>query len=88
VEQHEGDRHLLFPNGKPNERSEEEERYLANLKKNGIKPMIQGTGILLESEEDIAKWIAERKRKWPTRGRVEEKVGPTLGVQCVVSTDG
>jgi hypothetical protein len=74
VAQHEGDRHLIFPHGKPVERSEEEERYLASLAKGGMKPTIAGTGIALESEEDIAAWVAERKRKWPTRARVEERV--------------
>lgn len=74
VATHEGDRHLIFPNGKPVERSEEEERYLASLAAGGIKPTIAGTGIALETEEDIAAWIAERKRKWPTRQRVEERV--------------
>lgn len=72
VEIHEGDRHLIFPNGKPVERSEEEERYLKSL--NGVAPTIQGTGIKLETEEEIAKWIEERKRKWPTKKRAEEKV--------------
>jgi hypothetical protein len=36
--------------------------------------MIQGTGITLQTEEDIAKWIAERKAKWPSAKRVAEKV--------------
>lgn len=54
-------------------RSEEEERYLKS-KGSGVVA-IEGTGIRLETEEDIAAWIAERKKKWPTRERVAEKVG-------------
>lgn len=53
------------------QRSEEEERYL---KAKGGAIAIEGTGIKLETEEDIAAWIAERKKKWPTRQRVAEKV--------------
>lgn len=34
---------------------------------------IEGTNITLQTEEDIAKWIEERRKKWPTRKNVEEK---------------
>lgn len=34
---------------------------------------IEGTGITLETDEDIAKWIAERKAKWPSAKRQAEK---------------
>lgn len=34
---------------------------------------IPGTNIVLETEEDIQKWIEERKHNWPTRKRMEEK---------------
>lgn len=34
---------------------------------------IPGTSISLQTEEDIAKWIEERKKKWPTRKNVELK---------------
>lgn len=37
-------------------------------------PPIPGTSIRLETEEDIAKWIAQRRARWPTAARVEEKV--------------
>lgn len=37
-------------------------------------PPIEGTGIVLGTEEDIAKWIAERKAKWPSAKRVAERV--------------
>ncbi|KAK9491586.1 hypothetical protein V1508DRAFT_421351 [Lipomyces doorenjongii] len=34
---------------------------------------IPGTTISLQTEEDIAKWIIERKQKWPTERRIQEK---------------
>lgn len=34
---------------------------------------IEGTNITLQTEEDIAQWIAERRKKWPTRKNIEEK---------------
>lgn len=34
---------------------------------------IQGTNLVLDSPEAIDSWIAERKRRWPTMTRVEEK---------------
>lgn len=34
---------------------------------------IQGTNISLQTEEDIAKWIEERKRNWPTNKNIELK---------------
>ncbi|WVR05701.1 hypothetical protein IAU60_002725 [Kwoniella sp. DSM 27419] len=70
VEIHEGDRHLLFPRGKPVERSEEEERYA---KRKGPPLPIQGTNITLETPEDIERWIAERKARWPSAKRIQEK---------------
>ncbi|ORX34159.1 nuclear fragile X mental retardation-interacting protein 1-domain-containing protein [Kockovaella imperatae] len=70
VEIHEGDRHLIFPNGHRVERSEEEEKFA---KRRGPAPVIEGTTITLQTDEDIAKWIAERKAKWPSARRVAEK---------------
>ena len=37
------------------------------------KIAVQGTNIILENEEDIQKWIEERKKNWPTNSRIEEK---------------
>jgi hypothetical protein len=37
-------------------------------------PPIEGTGIVLQTDEDIAKWIAERKSKWPSAKRLAERV--------------
>jgi hypothetical protein len=33
-----------------------------------------GTGIKLDTPEQIAAWIAERKKKFPTASRVAERV--------------
>ncbi|KAI5953275.1 hypothetical protein KGF54_002646 [Candida jiufengensis] len=38
------------------------------------KPVrISGTNITLQTEEDIAKWIEERKKNWPTKSNMEKK---------------
>lgn len=34
---------------------------------------IEGTTILLQTDEDIAKWIEERRKNWPTRKNIEAK---------------
>lgn len=34
---------------------------------------IPGTSIKLETDEDIAKWIEDRKRNWPTKRNIEER---------------
>ncbi|KIS01616.1 hypothetical protein L804_01494 [Cryptococcus deuterogattii 2001/935-1] len=72
VEIHEEDRHLIYAPGKVLERSEEEERFA---KRKGCVPLppIQGTNITLNTPEDIEKWIAERKSRWPTAKRVQKK---------------
>ncbi|KAK8865733.1 hypothetical protein IAR55_000879 [Kwoniella newhampshirensis] len=70
VEIHEGDRHLIFPAGRVVERSEEEERFAT---RKGPLPPIQGTNITLDTPEQIEKWIAERKAKWPSSRRMQEK---------------
>ncbi|KAK6455177.1 nuclear fragile X mental retardation-interacting protein 1-domain-containing protein [Scheffersomyces xylosifermentans] len=45
------------------------------VKANSEEPtFIPGTSITLQTEEDIAKWIAERKKNWPTRGNVARKL--------------
>lgn len=36
-------------------------------------PVIEGTNIKLQTEEEIAAWIAERKKRWPSSKVVEEK---------------
>ena len=34
---------------------------------------IQGTNVVLDSEEAVNAWIAERKKRWPTAARIQEK---------------
>lgn len=34
---------------------------------------IQGTNIKLETEEDIQKWIEDRKKNWPSKQNIERK---------------
>lgn len=46
----------------------------ADLELSSPLPPIQGTNITLNTPEDIGKWIAERKSRWPTAKRVQEKV--------------
>ncbi|WVQ71103.1 hypothetical protein IAR50_000628 [Cryptococcus sp. DSM 104548] len=70
VEIHEEDRHLIYVPGKKVVRSEEEERFA---RQKGPLPPIQGTSITLNTPEDIEKWIAERKARWPSAKRVQEK---------------
>ncbi|TID29635.1 hypothetical protein CANINC_001754 [Pichia inconspicua] len=38
------------------------------------KVAVPGTNIILENEEDIERWIEERKKNWPTAKRVKEKM--------------
>ncbi|KAL7421022.1 hypothetical protein Q5752_003906 [Cryptotrichosporon argae] len=70
VEIHEMDRHLIFPAGYKAERSEEEERFARS---SGQRPAIQGTNVTLNTDEDIAKWVAERKARWPSTKRIADK---------------
>ncbi|GAA5922949.1 uncharacterized protein JCM15063_003478 [Sporobolomyces koalae] len=66
VREHEEDRHLIFEPGR------EPKPWSGSL-----KPLegavIEGTGISLDTPEAVAKWIADRKKRWPTRKLVEEK---------------
>lgn len=39
---------------------------------------IEGTTILLQTDEDIAKWIEERRKNWPTRKNVAAKIEQRL----------
>lgn len=36
-------------------------------------PYIPGTSIKLETDEDIAKWIEDRKRNWPSKKNMEQR---------------
>jgi len=37
------------------------------------RAVIEGTGIALDTEEAVAKWISDRKKRWPSKKVVEEK---------------
>lgn len=50
---------------------EDEELHSTKPQSNSI--FIPGTTIKLETDEDIQKWIAERKRNWPTKKNLEMK---------------
>lgn len=39
---------------------------------------IQGLGVALENPEQIAKWVEERKKRWPSAATVAEKVRTSL----------
>ncbi|GAA6013312.1 hypothetical protein JCM11491_006350 [Sporobolomyces phaffii] len=64
--EHEEDRHLLFEPGR------EPKPWSGSL-----KPLegavIEGTGISLDTPEAVAKWIADRKKRWPSKKVVEDK---------------
>ncbi|GAA5950329.1 hypothetical protein JCM3765_004508 [Sporobolomyces pararoseus] len=64
--EHEEDRHLMFEPGR------EPKPWSGSL-----KPLegavIEGTGISLDTPEAVAKWIADRKKRWPSKKVVEEK---------------
>jgi hypothetical protein len=61
---HEQDRHLIFP---PSYRPP------VSKKPDGVLMPGKGLGRELKTEEEVAAWIAERRKKWPTRDKVEEK---------------
>lgn len=51
-------------------------------KHKGPPVFIEGTSITLQTEEDIAKWIEERRKNWPTRKNVEAKAKDTAPQPC------
>ncbi|KAK9460432.1 nuclear fragile X mental retardation-interacting protein 1-domain-containing protein [Lipomyces oligophaga] len=56
--------------------SDEEAKYeisAPNLQLASAAMAIPGTTITLESDEDIAKWIEERKKRWPTADRIRQR---------------
>ncbi|GAA5993297.1 hypothetical protein JCM5350_005083 [Sporobolomyces pararoseus] len=64
--EHEEDRHLMFEPGR------EPKPWSGSLKPvEGA--IIEGTGISLDTPEAVAKWIADRKKRWPSKKVVEEK---------------
>ncbi|KAI0068341.1 hypothetical protein BV25DRAFT_1818736 [Artomyces pyxidatus] len=71
VETHMMDRHLIYPPGWDKRKRRNDWDADPSLKGKPIP--IQGTGIRLDTPADIEQWIAERKRRWPTAARVDEK---------------
>ncbi|KAJ6610081.1 hypothetical protein B0H10DRAFT_2225366 [Mycena sp. CBHHK59/15] len=75
VETHMMDRHLIYPQGWERRKKKPEWDTDPSLK--GWVPSkpipIQGTTIILDTPEVLEAWIAERKQRWPTAARVEDK---------------
>lgn len=65
------DRHLIYPPGWHTRRRQPDWDADPSLKRKPIP--ILGTNVRLDTPEEIAAWIAERKRRWPTEARVTEK---------------
>ncbi|KAF9044799.1 hypothetical protein BDZ89DRAFT_942811 [Hymenopellis radicata] len=68
VETHMMDRHLIYPPGYQKRREWDADPALK-----GKAIPIQGTTLILDSPDALEAWIAERKRRWPSSARVEEK---------------
>ncbi|KAJ7597128.1 hypothetical protein C8J56DRAFT_919277 [Mycena floridula] len=67
---HQMDRHLIFPPGWENQKKNE---WDADPALKGKPIPIQGTNLILDDPETLKNWIADRKKRWPTAGRVEDK---------------
>ncbi|GAA5856213.1 hypothetical protein JCM8547_000822 [Rhodosporidiobolus lusitaniae] len=66
VREHEEDRHLIYQPGR------EPKPWNGSLKPiDGA--VIEGTGLSLDTPEAVARWIEERKKRWPSKKVVEEK---------------
>ncbi|KAI0036600.1 nuclear fragile X mental retardation-interacting protein 1-domain-containing protein [Vararia minispora EC-137] len=71
LEIHMMDRHLVYPLGWDKRKKKDDWDADPSLK--GKQVYIQGTNMRLDTPEEIEKWIEERKRRFPTQERVEEK---------------
>ncbi|KAH9486851.1 hypothetical protein JR316_0000916 [Psilocybe cubensis] len=71
VEIHMMDRHLIYPPGW--EKRKKKSEWDADPSLKGKPIPIQGTNVILDTPEVLAAWIAERKRRFPTANRVEDK---------------
>ncbi|KAF8078532.1 hypothetical protein FPV67DRAFT_60507 [Lyophyllum atratum] len=71
LETHMMDRHLIYPPGW--EKRPRKQDWDADPSLKGKPISIQGTNQNLNKPEDLEAWLAERKRRWPTAPRVEEK---------------
>ncbi|KAF8516209.1 hypothetical protein BU17DRAFT_67623 [Hysterangium stoloniferum] len=63
------DRHLIYPPGWRKPRDD----WDADPSLKGKPVPIPGTGLLLNTPEAIEAWIAERRRRWPSKHNVEDK---------------
>ncbi|KAG2118432.1 hypothetical protein DEU56DRAFT_747685 [Suillus clintonianus] len=68
VEIHMMDRHFIFPPG-----WQKKDEWDTDPSLKGKPIAIQGTSLILDSQEAIDGWIAERKNRFPTTTKVEDK---------------
>ncbi|KAJ7103439.1 nuclear fragile X mental retardation-interacting protein 1-domain-containing protein [Mycena belliarum] len=71
VEIHMMDRHLIHPAGW--EKRKKQPEWDADPSLKGKPIPIQGTTVVLDTPEQLEAWIAERRRRWPSAQRVEDK---------------
>ncbi|KAI0734520.1 nuclear fragile X mental retardation-interacting protein 1-domain-containing protein [Fomitopsis betulina] len=71
VEVHMMDRHLIYPPGWDKRKKRDDWDADPSLK--GKPVPIQGTTVKLDTPEAIEAWVAERKKRFPTALRVQEK---------------
>ncbi|KAG5221235.1 nuclear fragile mental retardation-interacting protein [Salix suchowensis] len=71
LEIHRMDRHLIYPPGWDKQRKKNDWDADPSLKGKPIP--IQGTNIFLDTLEAVKAWREERKRRWPSKDRVEDK---------------
>lgn len=64
------DRHFIFPPGWEHDKKSD---WDADPSLKGKPILISGTSILLNTPEAVDGWIAERKKRFPTADRVQEK---------------
>ncbi|KAF8591888.1 hypothetical protein K439DRAFT_1626401 [Ramaria rubella] len=69
VEVHMMDRHLVFPPGWKKRNND----WDADPSLKGKPVPIPGTGLTLNTPEAVDAWIAERKKRWPSKEHVEDK---------------
>jgi len=65
------DRHLIYPPGW--EKRKKKADWDADPSLKGKSIPIQGTNIIMDSPEVLDAWIAERKKRFPTSSRIEDK---------------
>lgn len=68
VEIHMMDRHFIFPSG-----WQKKDEWDTDPSLKGKPIAIQGTSLILDSQEAIDDWIAERRNRFPTTQKVEDK---------------